>query len=197
MQAGADDIKKHKWFASDFSWTDCLDKKITPPIKPEVKNESDTGNFECAALAARMWHSALYPACGICVPIPNANLNSRQSARCMACMLTACEWAARQLVRLRAGNIRTLLRAQHRRLNHVISNFLTIFSAVLRRLGSQGVGAYHSRRTSNELGSGQCDGVQWHSGRRHSNGYHMVCMVACLTDHHTGRKVIGCAMEIG
>ena len=44
-QNGADDIKKHKWFA-DINWDDMLQKKITPPIKPEVKGENDTSQFE-------------------------------------------------------------------------------------------------------------------------------------------------------
>ena len=47
-QGGADDIKKHKWFA-DINWDDMLAKKIAPPIKPEVGSASDTQNFECAA----------------------------------------------------------------------------------------------------------------------------------------------------
>ena len=47
-QAGADDIKKHKWFASDGNtyWEDMLAKKLPPPIKPEVGSESDTSQFE-------------------------------------------------------------------------------------------------------------------------------------------------------
>ena len=50
LQAGADDIKKHKWFQTDGSyWEDMLAKKIAPPIRPEVGNESDTTNFECVA----------------------------------------------------------------------------------------------------------------------------------------------------
>jgi len=49
LKAGADDIKKHKWFATDSKspwWTDIQEKKIAPPIKPEVKEADDTSNFE-------------------------------------------------------------------------------------------------------------------------------------------------------
>jgi len=49
LKAGAEDIKKHKWFTSPDSsnyWEDMLAKKIAPPIKPDVAGEHDTGNFE-------------------------------------------------------------------------------------------------------------------------------------------------------
>ena len=47
VQAGADDIKKHKWFAGETNyWEDMLNKKYAPPIKPDVGSENDTGNFE-------------------------------------------------------------------------------------------------------------------------------------------------------
>jgi len=45
LKNGADDVKKHKWFAAQ-SFADLEEKKIAPPIKPEVGSESDTGNFE-------------------------------------------------------------------------------------------------------------------------------------------------------
>lgn len=45
VQNGADDVKKHKWFAS-ISFPDLEKRAITPPIKPEVGKEDDTGNFE-------------------------------------------------------------------------------------------------------------------------------------------------------
>jgi len=45
LKNGAEDVKKHKWFAS-ISMADLAEKKVTPPIKPEVADESDTGNFE-------------------------------------------------------------------------------------------------------------------------------------------------------
>ena len=48
-QAGADDIKKHKWFTtgSDATyWEDMLNRKIPPPIRPDVGSENDTANFE-------------------------------------------------------------------------------------------------------------------------------------------------------
>jgi len=50
LKAGADDIKKHKWFASSDQgasyWEDMYNKKITPPIRPDVKSAMDTDNFE-------------------------------------------------------------------------------------------------------------------------------------------------------
>ena len=49
-QNGAEDIKKHKWFTTGTEasyWEDMLAKKITPPIKPDVGADDDTGNFEC------------------------------------------------------------------------------------------------------------------------------------------------------
>jgi len=45
LKNGAEDVKKHKWFAAQ-NFTDLEEKKITPPIKPEVGAENDTGNFE-------------------------------------------------------------------------------------------------------------------------------------------------------
>ena len=47
MQGGADDIKKHKWFA-DMNFDDLHNKNITPPIKPDVESDHDTRNFEYA-----------------------------------------------------------------------------------------------------------------------------------------------------
>ena len=49
LKAGADDIKKHKWFTSTDTptfWEDMLAKKIPPPIKPDVSGDFDTNNFE-------------------------------------------------------------------------------------------------------------------------------------------------------
>jgi len=45
LKGGAEDIKRHKWFA-DYNWNDMLEKKSDPPIKPEVSTEEDTNNFE-------------------------------------------------------------------------------------------------------------------------------------------------------
>ena len=44
-QGGADDIKKHKWFA-DLNWDNMLQRQVEPPIKPDVTNDEDTNNFE-------------------------------------------------------------------------------------------------------------------------------------------------------
>ena len=49
LKNGADDIKKHKWFttgADSSYWDDVLNKKIQPPIQPDVGDEKDTSNFE-------------------------------------------------------------------------------------------------------------------------------------------------------
>jgi len=45
LKCGVEDIKTHKWF-KDVNWEDLLEKKITPPFKPAVKNASDTSNFD-------------------------------------------------------------------------------------------------------------------------------------------------------
>jgi len=49
LKAGADDIKKHKWFmatATEEYWKDVEQKKLPPPIKPDVQSDFDTANFE-------------------------------------------------------------------------------------------------------------------------------------------------------
>jgi len=45
LKGGAEDIKKHKWFA-DFNWDTMLQRQVEPPIKPDVTNDEDTNNFE-------------------------------------------------------------------------------------------------------------------------------------------------------
>ena len=45
LQAGAEDIKKHKWY-SDINFDDLMAKKVEPPIKPDIKGDDDTNNFE-------------------------------------------------------------------------------------------------------------------------------------------------------
>jgi serine/threonine protein kinase len=51
LKGGADDIKKHKWFAQNAAasvqfFDDLLVKKSTPPITPDVASCDDTRNFE-------------------------------------------------------------------------------------------------------------------------------------------------------
>jgi serine/threonine protein kinase len=47
LKAGAEDIKKHKWFAADGAyWDEMFAKKLPPPIRPDVGAEYDTANFE-------------------------------------------------------------------------------------------------------------------------------------------------------
>ncbi|XP_052783689.1 cAMP-dependent protein kinase catalytic subunit PRKX-like isoform X3 [Mya arenaria] len=49
MKNGAEDIKKHKWFKS-VDWEDVLNRKLTPPIVPEVMYDGDISNYStCVA----------------------------------------------------------------------------------------------------------------------------------------------------
>lgn len=43
-KGGADNIKQHPWF-NGFSWSRLLAKTLPAPIKPNIKNETDTSNF--------------------------------------------------------------------------------------------------------------------------------------------------------
>ncbi|XP_076311663.1 cAMP-dependent protein kinase catalytic subunit 3-like isoform X1 [Tachypleus tridentatus] len=45
MKNGADDIKRHRLFKG-ISWEDVLNKRVKPPIVPEVKSEGDSSNFD-------------------------------------------------------------------------------------------------------------------------------------------------------
>ncbi|XP_055376245.1 cAMP-dependent protein kinase catalytic subunit 3 [Condylostylus longicornis] len=45
MKNGADDVKRHRWF-KHLNWNDVLNKKITPPIVPQVSFDGDTSNFD-------------------------------------------------------------------------------------------------------------------------------------------------------
>merc|ERR1712193_434218 len=45
LKDGADDILKHKWFAS-LDWQKLEAKEITPPYKPQVKDDKDMSNYE-------------------------------------------------------------------------------------------------------------------------------------------------------
>lgn len=45
LKAGADDIKKHKWFKG-VEWSTIYDKSVPAPIVPEIRFEGDTQNFE-------------------------------------------------------------------------------------------------------------------------------------------------------
>ena len=45
LNNGAADIKEHRWF-TDFSWSDLLERKLVAPIKPAVKGDTDTTNFD-------------------------------------------------------------------------------------------------------------------------------------------------------
>jgi len=45
LKGGADDIKKHKWFAG-LDWDQLLKREIPAPIVPAVKSKDDTSNFD-------------------------------------------------------------------------------------------------------------------------------------------------------
>jgi len=45
LKRGAMDIKQSKWF-EDMDWNSLLKRKLESPIKPLVKNSTDTSNFE-------------------------------------------------------------------------------------------------------------------------------------------------------
>ena len=45
LKAGADDILKHKWFAS-LNFDKLLSRSMPAPYKPEMKDERDTSNFD-------------------------------------------------------------------------------------------------------------------------------------------------------
>lgn len=45
LKAGADDVKKHKWFKG-VDWEDVYYRKLKPPLVPKLKYEGDTSNFD-------------------------------------------------------------------------------------------------------------------------------------------------------
>ena len=45
LKNGADDLKKHKWFNS-FSFPELLARTKVAPLVPDVKNATDTSNFD-------------------------------------------------------------------------------------------------------------------------------------------------------
>lgn len=45
LKNGSMDVKNAKWF-NDLDWTKLEQKKIVPPIIPEVSSDNDTSNFE-------------------------------------------------------------------------------------------------------------------------------------------------------
>eukprot|EP00128_Syssomonas_multiformis_P008097 Colp12_sorted_trinity150504_noHs@10681 len=45
MKAGAEDVKKHKWF-KPLDWLQVVNKQVPAPIVPEMAHEGDTRNFE-------------------------------------------------------------------------------------------------------------------------------------------------------
>merc|ERR1719197_106224 len=45
LRAGAEDVKKHKWFRN-FAFKDLIDAELPAPVNPDVKGEGDTHNFD-------------------------------------------------------------------------------------------------------------------------------------------------------
>ena len=45
LKAGAEDVKKHKWFRN-FAFKDLIDAELAAPVNPDVKGEGDTHNFD-------------------------------------------------------------------------------------------------------------------------------------------------------
>ncbi|XP_067644351.1 cAMP-dependent protein kinase catalytic subunit 3 isoform X2 [Eurosta solidaginis] len=45
MKNGADDVKRHRWF-KHLNWNDVYNKKLKPPIIPDVQSDGDTSNFD-------------------------------------------------------------------------------------------------------------------------------------------------------
>ncbi|KAK6195517.1 hypothetical protein SNE40_000930 [Patella caerulea] len=48
MRSGADDIKKHRWYKG-IDWDDVPERKLKPPIIPELTHFGDTTNFDAYA----------------------------------------------------------------------------------------------------------------------------------------------------
>mmetsp|Transcript_123812 Transcript_123812/g.214656 ORF Transcript_123812/g.214656 Transcript_123812/m.214656 type:complete len:336 (+) Transcript_123812:78-1085(+) len=44
-EKGGEEVKEHEFFAS-IDWTECVERKLTPPFKPSVSKEGDTKYFE-------------------------------------------------------------------------------------------------------------------------------------------------------
>jgi len=45
LKAGAEDVKRHKWFKG-VDWEDVYYRKLKPPLVPKLKYEGDTSNFD-------------------------------------------------------------------------------------------------------------------------------------------------------
>jgi serum/glucocorticoid-regulated kinase 2 len=43
---GAEEIKRHPFFARHIDFKELMAKKIQPPFKPSVENPADTSNFD-------------------------------------------------------------------------------------------------------------------------------------------------------
>ena len=55
LKNGAEDIKKHKWYANaGFDWNALLQKQMRPPLVPVIKDALDTSNFDAAQSGDRV-----------------------------------------------------------------------------------------------------------------------------------------------
>lgn len=45
LKGGSADIKRHKWFAG-VDWLAVVQRRVTPPYIPPIKNPGDTSNFD-------------------------------------------------------------------------------------------------------------------------------------------------------
>jgi serum/glucocorticoid-regulated kinase 2 len=52
---GAEDIKKHPFFAKNIDFKKLVQKKIQPPFKPSVASAIDTSNFDDVRLRLCVW----------------------------------------------------------------------------------------------------------------------------------------------
>ena len=46
LKNGAQDVKDHPWF-STIDWVALLEKRVPPPIVPELRGATDTSQFDC------------------------------------------------------------------------------------------------------------------------------------------------------
>lgn len=45
LKAGAEDVKKHKWFRN-FAFKSLIEAEVAAPVNPDVKGAGDTHNFD-------------------------------------------------------------------------------------------------------------------------------------------------------
>ena len=62
VSGGANDVKRHPFFARINDWDGVLQKKLTPPWVPDVQSPMDTAYFdpECSQIYPRLSFSSKY-----------------------------------------------------------------------------------------------------------------------------------------